>query len=263
MWFKRLALFKAVLYRCCFYRSFLFISSTFLLHALPSSATAKKVSLVTEHYPPYQIVHGAGEIKGIHANIIKRIKQKTTLKFDEQVMPWARTYQTVLSTPNTCVYSMIRLPEREESFIWIGELGPSVEKIYATKETAKNFDIKSLADAKDYILAAQRGDLIIELLAKEGFDLKRNLMEVSDWKQTIKLILHGRAHLIISNQEILNYYFGQLYLPVDTLVPVYTLPELANAKHYLACHPETDADIIQQLKSASIAVNKELIAERE
>lgn len=262
MRFKQFALFRFVRYRVRFYRYFQFLLLlnlfSFSLWPWPSSATSTTVQLVTEHYPPYQIAHESGEILGIHAEIIKRIKQKTSLRFEERIMPWARTYQQVLTTPNTCVYSMIRLPAREDLFIWVGELGPSVEKIYATKETAEDFEINSLADAKKYVLAAQEGDLIIELLAKVGFDLTTNLMEVSDWKQAIKLVKYGRAQLIISNQEILNFYFEQLHLPTDTLVPVYTLPQLTNAKHYLACHPETDVEIIEQLKNASSAVNNEL-----
>lgn len=249
----------------CLYRSanfsilFCVLLSMFSLVSLPSlSATSQVVSLVTEHYPPYQIVSESGEITGIHAKIIQRIKQKTNLSFDEQVMPWARAYHTALNRSNTCIYSMIRLPEREDNFTWIGELGPSVEKIFATKKTAKDLTITSVADVKKYIVAAQRGDLIIELLTKRGFDVKTNLMEVSNWTQTIKLVLYGRAQLIVSNQEIIDYYFNVLHLPPDTLVPVYTLPELSEAKHYLACHPDTDQDILTQLTLAIAEVNQEL-----
>lgn len=245
---------KLLLRRCAIH-----IIGMFYSGLVCSVAQAKTISiqLITEHYPPYQIVSPSGDITGVRAEFVKRAIKHTDLSVSEVVMPWARAYYTVLNNRNTCIYSMMRLPFRENKFIWIAEIGETTGNLYASKALQNEIKINSLVDAKKYIIAVQRNDLVVELLKRNGFEMQQHMMEVTDWKQSIQLVIHGRADLVVSNKEILSYYLNELNMPDDTLVPVFTIPAIESAKHYLACNLNSEPDAVLQLKQAIAAVQSQ------
>lgn len=215
------------------------------------------IQLITEHYPPYQIVSPSGEITGVRAAFVKRAIKHSALSISEVVMPWARAYYTVLNNRNTCVYSMMRLPFRENKFIWIAEIGETTGNLYASKALQNEIKVNSLVDAKKYVIAVQRNDLVVEVLKQNGFEMQQHMMEVTDWKQSIQLVIHGRADLVVSNKEIMDYYLNELNMPEDTLIPVFTVPAIESAKHYLACNLNSDPDAVLLLKQAFSALQSQ------
>ncbi|MDX7833812.1 hypothetical protein SJS03_21745, partial [Aeromonas dhakensis] len=73
------------------------------------------------------------QVTGLSVDLLKRMLEVSGIGLDRkgiQLLPWARAYQMAQYDPNTVIFSMIRLPEREALFHWVGPIGPRVTRVY-------------------------------------------------------------------------------------------------------------------------------------
>ena len=90
-----------------------------------------KVQFVTEHYPPFQIQSEEGELSGFSVDVVKAMTSVSGLEAQMTVYPWARAYQFALTNENTIIFTISRTPDREDMFIWLGDIYHSVDGLYA------------------------------------------------------------------------------------------------------------------------------------
>lgn len=225
----------------------IFSSSTF--------AKPQQIDLVTEHYPPFQILGEDGVVSGKYVEITNKILSASGIPSTTRVMPWARAYHIAQNTPNTCIYGIVRETFREPMFIWIAEIGNTVGTFYTSKAQAGTVKLRDLNDAYQYVIAVQRQGITTELLQRRGFLFQQNLLDVTDWQQAIHLVLRGRANLVVSNNDIIGYHLEMLDVPADALVPLIDYEDVKNARQYLACSVDTEPALIARLKAAARSLN--------
>lgn len=131
-------------------------------------APVEKLRVLSEEYPPYNYTDEQGVFTGTSTARVQGILDKLGLKVKIEVMPWARAYDIVQSTPNVALYSMARTPEREHNFLWVGPVGSYELWLYAKK--GSGVMVNSLDDAKTVkAIAAVRNDDGQLKLAAAGF----------------------------------------------------------------------------------------------
>ena len=81
-----------------------------------------KVRIVTEHLAPFQISENHELIGGIVAIEVQQLINKVLPENKIEVLPWARAFQIASERPNTIIFSLVRTPDREDKFIWIGKV---------------------------------------------------------------------------------------------------------------------------------------------
>jgi len=89
----------------------------------------------TEHSPPYNFLDN-GKVKGSSTRLLEELFAKSGHQFFDnsiQLLPWARGYNKVLNETNSMIYSMVRSPEREALFQWVGPIGKMTLGIIAKK----------------------------------------------------------------------------------------------------------------------------------
>lgn len=233
---------------CAFLRLFIFCCLALLSVSVRAS---ERLSLVTEVYPPYQIKEKSNApLQGMRVDTMKKILAKTDISYDLKVMPWARSYKAALSQPNTCLFSTMRLPFREDDFHWVFPLGFASSVVYVAKDRIHEYDINALSDLRNYLTVVHREDVIEQLLRRLGYQEGKHLFVVSGWKQAIDIVVRKRADIIVGNDLILAYYMQLAKVPTDYLVPIYPIPQLTNMEHYLACNKETSPELIEKLQLA-------------
>lgn len=216
----------------------------------PLYANPKQLEILTEHYPPFQILESDGKLTGKYVDIVNQVMALSQIKHKTRVLPWARAYRMAKATPNTCIYGIVRESFREKLFVWIGEVGSIEGRFYTSKEQFKHVKLTSLDDAYNYVIAVQRQGITTELLQRRGFVFQQQLLDVTDLDQAIHLVAIGRANLVVSNKDIINYYLKKSGLPQDTLVPLIRYVDVSNAKQYLACNIDTDPELVERLRAA-------------
>ena len=87
-----------------------------ILLALQISAAEKiKLTLTTENYPPFNMIDASGSIVGISTEIVSMLLKRNKIDYKIDIYPWARSMEMAKVNPNTCVFSISRMPERDSS----------------------------------------------------------------------------------------------------------------------------------------------------
>jgi polar amino acid transport system substrate-binding protein len=67
-------------------------------------ALSAKLNIVTEHFPPFQIVE-SNTITGLSSEIIKATLKTAQFSYNLSAYPWSASYQQALKQANTCIYT--------------------------------------------------------------------------------------------------------------------------------------------------------------
>ncbi|BBN81735.1 hypothetical protein PA25_17200 [Pseudoalteromonas sp. A25] len=154
--------------------------------------------VVTEHFPPYQIVKNNEVTGGTAYNVVKAVLEKAGLHAHMEVLPWARAYEIALKRPNVIIFSIAKTPERAPLFHWLYKLGKLEFRFYSSNKN-KQIRIDNMLDAKKYILAAVRGSYEADKLLSLGFRLDTNLILVNDFSHAWRMVDKGRAEAIYAS----------------------------------------------------------------
>ncbi|NQY93223.1 MAG: transporter substrate-binding domain-containing protein, partial [Campylobacteraceae bacterium] len=121
---------------------YLFILSLFL--------HSEEITIVTEEFPPYNY-QVDGKMKGISSEIVLAVLKEINVTAKIVSYHWSRAYVLASTKKNHLIYSIARIPEREELFHWIGTIAPYSTSFYKLK-SRKDIKINSLDDAKKYTI---------------------------------------------------------------------------------------------------------------
>lgn len=98
---------------------------------------AEVFKVYTEQSPPYNFLEN-GKVKGYSTRLVEELFVKSGHQFFDNsihLLPWARGYSTVQNETHSMIYSMVRSPEREALFQWVGPIGKMRLGIIAKKST--------------------------------------------------------------------------------------------------------------------------------
>ncbi len=114
-----------------------------VLAGLPTRADdAPTIKLFTGHVPPYVAPVGNGtetvsmQIEGILAAEVFAFLEEKQVAVEVQMLPWSAAYRRTLETPNSLVFPLDRIPEREGKFIWLKTLHANEYYLYGQADLA-------------------------------------------------------------------------------------------------------------------------------
>lgn len=203
--------------------------------ALPVGA----LEITTEQNQPFNYQIGQ-RVSGISTEILLAMSERSGVPMTIRLLPWARAYQSALRQPETCVYSTVRLPERESSFKWVGPLTSNTWALFARNEF--NETIATIDDARPYRIGGVRMDAKAAYLKSIGF---RRIDLVGDDSLNLAKLLAGRIDLWIAG------LYSQRN-PAEQTGSKAIKPVLIVRKvdYFLACHPGTSETALAALRKA-------------
>lgn len=193
-------------------------------------AVSQKLKIVTEEWAPYNYSE-AGVPAGFSVEIVQAIAKSLGVDIDLQLLPSMRAKASLESNQRTMLITMLRTPERETQYKWIGPLGDS--SIYFYKREGSPLVISTLEDAKKVrSICARQGGLAISRLKAAGFT---NLDAApSDGKTVYKMLIFGRCDLAVSDSALgVSHILKQMNYPLDAVVQ--TPVKLLALSAYIAC----------------------------
>ena len=193
------------------------------------------------------------EAKGPTAEITKALLSAIDQKAIIEFMPWARAFELTLKRPNTLILSMIRTPEREKQFHWIGVVSELSRVFISLKSKPENL-ISSDAQAKEKIIAITRGSDSFTELINRGFSEDKNLYVVTSIEKGYELLLSGKVDLIYYDPNAIRDYIRSNKLENEV---VFNPIKLINRRaSYLALSLNSDKKLVELLKSAMAEYQK-------
>ena len=170
---------------------------------MTTAANAGNLQIVTADYAPYQTMNGE-KVEGIATEIVREVLIRAGESGEIKMYPWPRAYKMALREPNLIIYSMVRTPEREKLFKWIGAIAPY--HVYFWKlESRTGIVVRNMEEAKRYMSGGVFNDVKAGYLEKIGFQRGRNLEYVGNDDLNIKKLFANRIELFPYDEVSLPY----------------------------------------------------------
>ncbi len=227
----------------------------FFLFCQPSHLTAAEVAVVTEEWIPYNFVY-KGQVIGISTEIVKQALQRAGITIAGgrvRLMPWARAYYTVQHSRNTLIYTILRTPERESLFKWVGPLVPPDSFYFFKLASRHDIRLRSLVDARPYRIGILKDSVHGQFLRRHGFGVS-SLDPVSYQVQNLKKLLSGRVDLIVDVERTVRLRAERLGIPYETFAKALFL---FRQEYYMAFNRETPDTLVRQVGAALAAMKKD------
>ena len=212
---------------------------------------ATKLTIYTEEFPPFNYTDNK-QIKGVSADVVKAVLKKTNFTYSIISIPWARAYKMSQEEPNSLIFSISRRVKREDLFMWIGIIVPSVHSVFALKNR-DDIKIEKLEDLKKYQIGTAIEDARETYLVTKGFELKKfqRVAGQSASLQNYKKLKKKRIDVWPMTDAAMNYAvkkFGDD--PKEVLKKVYEFSELSTGGYYMAASLTTSDEVIEELQKA-------------
>ncbi|WP_135077420.1 transporter substrate-binding domain-containing protein [Terasakiella sp. SH-1] len=216
-----------------------------LVFTSPSSAQDEfaDITVVTSSFKPYSYIYN-GTPRGISVAQAQRIFKE--LDFDPQihVTTWPNAYKRALKRPKTLIFSMIRTPEREDKFHWIGKIA-AIEAFLFKKKGNEAVQLATLEEG----LAYKTGALSKDAKGKHLIDQGYKIWPISSQNSGVKMVLSGRLDMIPADINSLNQSLKELSQPKDALVPVLKLKKVSKPV-YIAFSKDTPQELVERFRAA-------------
>ena len=193
------------------------------------------LTIITENYPPLNYVENE-KLTGPAVDIVRAIKDKLGIGSEIKVYPWARGYKYLETRKNTALFSTTRSKTREPLFKWVGPLAEKKIGLFAKKD--RKIKLKTLADAKDYLIGVQRQGHGMLYLEDRGF---KNFDPSTTAAANLKKLMAGHNDLWFSSNATLAGNSKKLNIDVNEFELVL---EVENTYMAIAFNKDTPDRII-------------------
>ena len=195
------------------------------------------LTIITEDYPPLNYVEN-GELRGPSVDIVRAIKDRLVIGSKIKVYPWARGYKYLETRKNTALFSTTRSKSRENLFKWVGPISEKKMGLFAKRD--RKIKLKTLEDAKKYLIGVQRDSVRMQYLEERGF---KNFDASTTATANLKKLMAGRNDLWFADNATVAGNCKKLNIEVKELELIL---EFENTFQHIAFNKETPDGIINQ-----------------
>ncbi len=205
-----------------------------------------KLTIVTEHLPPFQIVDKNYSVTGFTVDVVSATIENAHYPYEIQSYPWVRSYNLALTKPNYCIFSMARIPTREKLFKWIGKVTQDFNAtVWGLKKDKK--DIHSINELKNYVIAVNQDDATHIGMVENGFIAGQHLYIHKNSNSLLNLLVTRKEiDFIIADDISITHRAKLANIDINSLYRVIELTNLP-LNFYLACSLKTDDSVINDL----------------
>jgi len=182
-------------------------------------AYSTEIKIVTEHYPPFQIVENGQVVGGLAVDIVNDLLSKVNLETNIVAYPWPRAYKMALEEKNVLIFSITRTEERESKFKWVGSIIGVNDYLWRLKSN-ESVNVRSLDEAKKYTMAVPKDDQQHHFIRKNGFS---NVYVTSNFDSALKMLYANHVDLVMGPESSIYYRLKELSLDYSALEKAYDL----------------------------------------
>lgn len=211
-----------------------------------NAAFSEPLKVIMDYYPPFSYEEN-GEIKGISTQVVRAVLKEAGIETGIKQYPFARAYQMSQKEKNIFEYCVVRTPERENLFQWVGAVGPAIQAILALKD--RDIRIEKMEDLNKYSIGTVLEDVIDQYLRKHEQKLGLKLDRVADYELNMNKLFMKRFDLCGMNKLVGMYLAKKLGHSENDIKSVYTIEELTG-DYYLVTGLKTPPETVKKLRTA-------------
>lgn len=211
--------------------------------ALP--AKAANIKAYTEALPPLNYEE-SGRVAGFASELLREMAAEAGHTLQLEVMPWMRAYRTVKQQPGSALYSIVRNPEREALFKWVGPIAPRRIEVYALA-SRQDVAIRQAADLPRYRHGVLASSSAASQLLQLGLPAANLEYGHSD-EVNLKKLLLGRADTVVMLNWAMHWQLRQQKVDPARIRTVWTLDQ--RYQYWFAFNKDTDPALLRSLQQA-------------
>lgn len=155
-------------------------------------------------YPPMVIYdQKSGEISGHATEVVRQLAAKAGIDIEIKILPWSNAYSKARNGKNIMLFPVIRTPERELLFHWIGPVNKFHYGIYSLEPIEQ--ELTSLDSMGNSRIGVLRGGIDSSYLKKHNYP---KITEGNSIDQLITMLIKGRIEYLMVDDSTLKYYLG-------------------------------------------------------
>lgn len=212
--------------------------------SLLASARAADLTAYTVDWAPYNYSE-QGAIKGFSTDMLRAMCQSAKIDCDIRMVPWARAYKTVQTTPNTLVFTTARKPSRENEFLWVGPIVPRSTWVYG--KTGQEKSVRALQDLAQLRIGVVRGEAAQQDLLDAGVPAS-SLVEEATKAEVVRLLVGARVDAMVETELGMAWHLRSASIPATTVTKLVKLSD--GGAYYYALNLQTDPALVKKLQDA-------------
>ncbi|MFM9972157.1 MAG: substrate-binding periplasmic protein [Burkholderiales bacterium] len=206
---------------------------------------------LTEENPPLNFLR-EGEISGIATGVIREMAKRAQIPATILLIPWAEAYSRAQQEAETCVFSTVRLAEREKLFQWVGPIARGEWSLYARDGFPA--DLKKLDQLMKFRVGVVNDARAVYLRGR-GF---KNLV-TAEHNLELAAMLTGDAKLLGRTDLWFTQTQGAQEVAKQAGVTDLKLifSALMSQDYWLACSPKLSPESVQAMRGAVSAMRSD------
>jgi len=209
---------------------------------------------MTEIFPPFQYRYDQ-KLIGISTDIVNAIQKEMHIENKIVAYPWQQAKKILDTTKNSALFSMLRTPEREKKYKWVGPL--STMRMVFFKKKGSKIILNSIDDAKKIRkIGVTKGVANFEMLNIQGFK-NLDIINNADDERNIQKLVDGKIDLwpTLLMAGLYNARLSGLYGEIEPIKNVVAF----KGDLYIAFNINTSDDIVKNWQIALDKLKKENI----
>ncbi len=200
------------------------------------------VQVYTEQYPPLTFRNNYGEITGFGTDLVNEIMKRNKTLYTINLTLWSNALKMILNNPNFCLFTMERIPARENLFQWVGPLGSN--KTYFYTKNGSGISITSLEQAKALSKVGTVTSWFSDTYLREvGFT---NLLSDSDPIVMVNKLMNGEIDAFVCSAITFPDILKSAGYNYSQVVAAF---ELMSTDYYIAFSKNTSSTIVNGWQS--------------
>lgn len=211
----------------------------------PAVTVAATFKAYAEVLPPLNFAEN-GRVGGFASELLRMMAADAGHTVQLELMPWVRAYRTVKQQPGSALYSIVRNPEREQLFRWVGPIAARRIMVY-TLATRPEVVVRKPADLLRYrhgVLAASSAASSLQQLGVPAAQLEYGQSD----EVNLKKLLLGRADTVVMLDWAMQWQRQQQQLDPARIRPLWTLDQ--RYQYWFAFNKNTDPAVLRSLQQA-------------
>ncbi|MDC8784903.1 substrate-binding periplasmic protein [Roseateles koreensis] len=220
--------------------------------AWPQSAEAD-IIVMLEDLHPYSYRDTQGAPAGYAVEIAHEMLRRAGLNGRFEITSWSRVLAKGRTVPGVLIPAIVRLPEREKEFYWVGTAARRQAMLYRRRNRA-DISVSSMQDIHRYRTAVVIGDASEHEMLALGLTAERHLDRSADYGIALRRFFSDRADLLVISKSLAPTVLKQYGYNIADLEPVLKLRESASS---VALSLGTEAATRNKLQQAFDAMHRD------
>ena len=168
------------------------------LAAMPDSEAEHAephIQVIAESWYPYSYEEN-GVVLGRATATVRKVMERAGFDYDIALYPWPRAYRMAQERENLLVSAMVKTPEREQAFQFVGQVMEGDRLYFFGIKGRADIKLAQADDAKAFRIATSQDSAMMDYLVAHEFP---DVQPLFDIRLGFKQLRYGRIDLLLTS----------------------------------------------------------------